>query len=78
MAIRENKSKIVCANCGEPTNFGNATGPRKTKQWCQACWKMYDKYAPRHAPAGDDRLWLSRNPLGTRRIGDTGGVSNDD
>jgi len=42
-AKRKTKSKKVpCANCGDPTSLGNATGDRERLRWCTGCFKQWN------------------------------------
>jgi len=48
------KERPRCENCGDPTNFGNATGPRAKLKWCGPCYKQASRETLRKRGAGAD------------------------
>ena len=60
--------KAPCENCGDMTNFGNATGDRAKIKWCAPCFKMRERYSiiPNN---GGERVWREPKLYGTGRGG---------
>jgi hypothetical protein len=50
-------AKDTCKNCGDPTNFGNATGPRAKLEWCAACYRTA-RAAAKSQPGSGPPIWV--------------------
>lgn len=71
MAVRKQPPQAICKNCGEPTNFGNATADRIAKGWCTPCFKVWLRDAVKGDAFSAGEYYYFPRELYARKPGDS-------